>query len=385
MAKCLNRIWHVPWAMQKVLSFLSPEALEYSWLIKPSSAYFEQAFESAFDIIDRAAFETRLKAQFSGTESSHDPAWYALRAVVYAFGCRNAAYRETVPESWGDAQRKSWRYFENALSVYTELVHFRSNISMVQALLAMAVFVEGLGHPKLEYMLISTAVRLAQSKGLHLQPASTSKLSASEIALRSRLFWTMYAYEKHVAYRAGRPSLQALHYMAHVVHQMINDDHIECFWPEPVAGQPSIKIDFFHHVIRHAQISSAIIDQLTTAKARRRKRSQTLQTVNEIHERLKSWYESIPETLRFPGSHPVLASPDIRIAHLTYLHLAYHGSLAAIHSVFAYPWDLSGGESDSDIDISPQIEASTQILAGAARSIILSTKYLHISAAAPAW
>lgn len=173
--------------------------------------------------------------------------------------------------------------------------------------------------------------------------------------------------------------------MAHVVHQMINDDHIECFWPEPVAGQPSIKIDFFHHVIRHAQISSAIIDQLTTAKARRRKRSQTLQTVNEIHERLKSWYESIPETLRFPGSHPVLASPDIRIAHLTYLHLAYHGSLAAIHSVFAYPWDLSGGESDSDIDISPQIEASTQILAGAARSIILSTKYLHISAAAPAW
>lgn len=229
MAKCLNRIWHVPWAMQKVLSFLSPEALEYSWLIKPSSAYFEQAFESAFDIIDRAAFETRLKAQFSGTESSHDPAWYALRAVVYAFGCRNAAYRETVPESWGDAQRKSWRYFENALSVYTELVHFRSNISMVQALLAMvgfpsrtflgsakrpltlslqAVFVEGLGHPKLEYMLISTAVRLAQSKGLHLQPASTSKLSASEIALRSRLFWTMYAYEKHVAYRAGRPSVR---------------------------------------------------------------------------------------------------------------------------------------------------------------------------------
>lgn len=64
-----------------------------------------------------------------------------------------------------------------------------------------------MGHPKLEYMLISNTVRLAQSKGLHLQPSSTTKLSASEILLRSRLFWTIYFYEKHIAYRAGRPSV----------------------------------------------------------------------------------------------------------------------------------------------------------------------------------
>lgn len=70
-----------------------------------------------------------------------------------------------------------------------------------------SLFVEGMGNPKLEYMLVSTTVRLAQSKGLHLQPASTSKLSAPEIRLRTRLFWTMYFYEKHIAYRAGRPSV----------------------------------------------------------------------------------------------------------------------------------------------------------------------------------
>jgi hypothetical protein len=70
-----------------------------------------------------------------------------------------------------------------------------------------SLFVEGLGNPKLEYMLISTTVRLAQSKGLHLQPAPTAQLPPSEVALRSRLFWAMYFYEKHIAYRAGRPSV----------------------------------------------------------------------------------------------------------------------------------------------------------------------------------
>lgn len=70
-----------------------------------------------------------------------------------------------------------------------------------------SLFIEGAGSPKLEYMLISTTVRLAQSKGFHLRPGPTSKLRPNEVALRSRMFWAMYFYEKHIAYRAGRPSV----------------------------------------------------------------------------------------------------------------------------------------------------------------------------------
>lgn len=105
--------------------------------MKAPVAYFEQSFESIFDIIDRVSFETRLTAQVSGAASGDDPAWYALRNVVYAFGCRASTFNEAVPESWGEAQRKSWPYFENALSVHTELVYFRSSLSAVQALLVM--------------------------------------------------------------------------------------------------------------------------------------------------------------------------------------------------------------------------------------------------------
>ena len=100
-------------------------------------AFFEQTFESAFDIIDRASFESRLTRQLEGVLSDEDTAWYALRNVVYAFGCRASTFKEREPNTWPVAQSKAWRFFENALAVHTELVYFRSNVSAVQALLVM--------------------------------------------------------------------------------------------------------------------------------------------------------------------------------------------------------------------------------------------------------
>ena len=100
-------------------------------------AYFEQTFESAFDIIDRASFESRLTTQLEGVVPDEDTAWYALRNVVYAFGCRASTFKEREPNTWPEAQSKAWRFFENAFAVHTELVYFRSNVSAVQALLIM--------------------------------------------------------------------------------------------------------------------------------------------------------------------------------------------------------------------------------------------------------
>jgi hypothetical protein len=166
---------------------------------------------------------------------------------------------------------------------------------------------------------------------------------------------------------------------------MINDDDIDCKLPEPISGQPSLKLEFFHHVIHHAQISSAIVEQMTTAKARRRKLTETIETVNELDRRLKSWYDTVPEALRLRGSQAGTAPPGLQVSNLNYLHLAYFGSLAAIHCVFAYPWNLTGIDLGADARLAAQVETSTHALAEAARNIILITRQLQISAAAPVW
>jgi hypothetical protein len=66
-----------------------------------------------------------------------DPAWYAMRNTVYAWGCRLEWSREHGAASFAEAQSQAWRYFENALSVHTELIYSESGLLAVEALFAM--------------------------------------------------------------------------------------------------------------------------------------------------------------------------------------------------------------------------------------------------------
>ena len=82
----------------------------------------------------RSWFESRLRAHLNGVNTDDEPVWYALRNIVYATGSRlhlskTATFREACQASWG--------WFENALSVHTEILYFRTSILGVQALTLM--------------------------------------------------------------------------------------------------------------------------------------------------------------------------------------------------------------------------------------------------------
>jgi hypothetical protein len=108
--------------------------------------------------------------------------------------------------------------------VHTELIYTRTDMSAVQALAAMvrssaddrftrllvqAFFVDGLGSPALEQMLVRNAAELAQAKGLHLQVPATWNLKDTEKQERSYLFWAIYCLEKNLSQRSGRSSVSA--------------------------------------------------------------------------------------------------------------------------------------------------------------------------------
>lgn len=95
--------------------------------------------------------------------------------------------------------------------IITCCVHLatRARVGHVLTASSQAFYAEALGSPALEYMLVSNATRLAQSKGLHLAYPEASKPQAGEALSRQWLWWVLYAYEKHVAYRSGRPSVSA--------------------------------------------------------------------------------------------------------------------------------------------------------------------------------
>lgn len=97
-------------------------------------AYFKGAREAPLGIIDRAWFEGRLHAHYSGNRYDDDPAWYALTNAVFAAGARLEIAKFGNFQAAHDA---AWAYFSNCLSVHNELLYFRTSLMGIQAIVVM--------------------------------------------------------------------------------------------------------------------------------------------------------------------------------------------------------------------------------------------------------
>lgn len=101
-------------------------------------AYFEHSFDALLGIVDRSTFESHLQSSLERRAVQYeDPAWYALRYTVYASGCRIALSKQVPPVPFAEAQERAWQFFENALSVHTELLYCTTGLMAVEALIAM--------------------------------------------------------------------------------------------------------------------------------------------------------------------------------------------------------------------------------------------------------
>ncbi|TVY54622.1 putative transcriptional regulatory protein [Lachnellula cervina] len=341
-----------------------------------TKAYFEKTLESSFDIVIRSSFEARLNIHFANDNASgqdDDAAWYALRNTVYAFGCRSELGKTSYSSTFKEAQAAGWKYFQNAMSRHTEMMYCRTGLMAVQALVIMALYVEGAGCPALEYMLCSVAWRLAQSKGLHRQAGTAWGMGAQEIQHRNWIFWILYSYEKHIAHRSGRASA-------------IDDDDISCHLPTTAPAGSSNNVGFCTYVIKHAQLSSQIGKRFSTVQAYRQSPESIVKTACELDQKLREWRDSLPPSMH-PGT--IINSseipPNLDTVHVIYLHYAFFGSLISIHSTVTYPWsDMSGR--NGNMALRNQVDISTQIVADASRNIILATKYINdIHASTPLW
>ncbi|KAK5199661.1 hypothetical protein LTR92_000202 [Exophiala xenobiotica] len=107
---------------------------EIAWTY--TRAYFEEALDAGLGIVHRPWFEHRLKAHLDGQNDDEDPSWYALRNVIYASGSRTVLAKT---KSFRQANQLAWRWFENALSVHTEILYFRTSLIGVQALTLMLI------------------------------------------------------------------------------------------------------------------------------------------------------------------------------------------------------------------------------------------------------
>jgi hypothetical protein len=105
-------------------------------LIQTVAAFYENCWEADLGILDRTDLEVHLQVHFDNRGSQKDPAWFALRNIVFAAGYRSLLATKPV-DSFTDAQAKAGYYFNNAFSMFTRLILPPSSLMAVRALTLM--------------------------------------------------------------------------------------------------------------------------------------------------------------------------------------------------------------------------------------------------------
>ncbi len=147
-------------------------------------------------------------------------------------------------------------------------------------------------------------------------------------------------------------------------------------------------MECFGKIVDQAKLSSNIAKSFTTVKARRRSLLEKACLVKDFNTRLESWYSNLSSDLKVVLPIDIKSLPSgVRAEHVMYLHLSYHGNMAAIHSILGHPWNLHNAPSVDEDDevVRDQIHASNDALVEASRKIILITRSTSVDAVAPVW
>lgn len=242
-------------------------------------------------------------------------------------------------------------------------------------------------------MLLSNAVRLAQSQGLHCQPPTNWKLTEEEVLRRNWLFWVIYAYDKHVAFRSGRPSVSGKALVLTILltpcSKAIDDNEIRCQIPTRALSGSAMNSEWLRVLVEHSRIASDIARNVNSAKASKQPIESLVVKVHELETRLREWRENMkpcfrpPMLLRRNDEHPL--PPDTHWHHIVLLHFSYYGSLIALHSIFTYPWQLSVCCQTRSPIVREQISKSTKTVLEASRQLLLATKSIDPGGSWPTW
>ena len=257
--------------------------------------------------------------------SVNDPGQWACLNVVLALTYQ--FQQGTAQDMQEDCD--AWGYFEAAFAVVGQLMTMHVTLWSVQALLGMALVMQGTPNQGPVSLLISAAMKLAHRMGLHRQ-CQDPNISAAEIEERKRVFWIAYSLEKELCLRMGQPSAQ-------------DDDDMDVELPYEIDNSliysgGLTRTNFFNFRARLAMIQGQIYKRLYSVKATKRALAERVAAATELEAMLRSWRESVPIEFLQDNHEPFLQTPILGTPRPSIiLQLLYFNSLTSVYNSLPAP------------------------------------------------
>jgi Fungal specific transcription factor domain. len=204
-----------------------------------------------------------------------------------------------------------------------------TDILALEAVLAMALFMQGSSDSRTTSLLISEAAKLSLTLGFHRSSFYTN-MNPNTAERHKRAFWIAYILDKDMSIKTGMPSTY-------------NDDDISLGYTtsdslgcpgKVVVSEVCVEATIFRLRAQLAVIESKIQNQLYSEKSTKCSATQLLQAVVELEYRLEDWKGHVPLNIQ-PGNIDWSTVIPPR-EPIILLHLVYYRAMSAVHSFAAH-------------------------------------------------
>ena len=322
-------------------------------LLKLVKASF-RGFYPAYPLFDEARFMSIFNTR---DISIDDPGQWACLNIILALTPQFK--HETAEEI--DEIHDPGEYFQNAFALSGALMTVHVTLWSIQALLGMALIVQGSPTQGPTSLLISAAMKLAHIMGLHRR-CQNPGIDPAEIEERRRVFWIAYSLDKDLSLQMGQPSAQDDDDMD---VELPCDDSSTSIYPEQ-ATAPGL----LNFRARLAMIQGQIYKRLYSVKASKQADPERVMAARELEAMLHSWRASVPSELIKEDQGQLIQMP---IPHTTHqpiiLQLVFFNSLAMVYNALpAFPRYRELRAPDKPIEF--QLLAAPLVYAAEARKAI---------------
>ncbi|KAL1881882.1 hypothetical protein Daus18300_000936 [Diaporthe australafricana] len=341
--------------------------------------YFDN-FNCMFPLFHRPTFMHLVERQYTKDPYSGS-GWWASLNVALAIAHRLRVMSNLVPH---EEDAKAWGYMKNAMACFAELVMRNTDLLSVQALLGMALFMQGTPNPQPSSLLIGTAIRLSHNIGLHKRGTGFN-LNPIEIEQRKRVFWIAYMLDKDLCIRSGRPFAQDDDDMNVELPDTDPEDNIGNI---PLADGKG-KMNLFRVMCELALIESRVYKKLYATKATKQTDGELLQTIGELDQELEDWKDRMP--IEYRPENEIQASHTPLILHVVMLHFTYYNCLTTIHRMSIHRGYWTSRLSNFAIQglnakpLNPRVFNSAALCTSAARASISLLKYVPQGDSSVVW
>ncbi|EXL39725.1 hypothetical protein FOCG_17696 [Fusarium oxysporum f. sp. radicis-lycopersici 26381] len=207
-------------------------------------------------------------------------------AMAFQWKAANPAFKELSPLAWG--------YFKTAMSICPLLLFQGSSVPAYEAILIMAMFMQGTGDIHNASYLNTFAVRAVQM----FDAANPLKSLASGVdgaENRMRVFWTLAALDVDMSFRLGIPPAMIMMVdLANGLPSEISSDQIG----RPIMPGVDHPMDIIKYRAQLTKIQFDVYWQLLSDPARQSPLYELSAKAGDLNQEIETWKQSLPSAIQ---------------------------------------------------------------------------------------